>query len=1409
MATDKILDAGMVLPGAPKDRAKNILKNFDVDKLTINIYDSIGFPELPGRRLDYDELDARSKSLMEDWQKNLSKAKVWPSPSFVDLLESGIPYPVVIGFRELYDSLPSSPVFPVPDELATLAELLLAAKPFEDRLTEIWAPWVEVCAQHPPSYSRIMQQWATLYSAYQTGYGRNQELLDRASSLFGPMPEVERNLLFQCCKKTDIAAGEILGPVNEKYRSYSRYYDGIGLPRKEFKRNASLRDGQGTFARIIGDDNGLGFREFAEKQSNRNNYEFTSILRALPDEFSEFETPEDADLFVGRVFGRAFRALKNKPKLLANKTDNEAVSEAPDKEAASLPKRPIRLNEAETTALLNEVDTQELHDTPFYQSFDPLVEAGIIRGAQIGNWVPQKERPALVRKNYDAIMSLSSTLGITPSLVGLGNPVSNESMSVTDDGLIEDVYSGDQALGFAFGARGKSSASAHFEPGLFVINLTRKNGAGSLAHEWAHAIDSRLGGLLDYSRMNNMYHPTDVKRVTLSDSVRYFSEYSALYWFFQTHKQSSFAGHEAQERQHRAHIENGLRKDLDLTSDQREDVINLMVGMSHLVRDAYHVEKTPKEVKDQLLKLTAAGFHGYADGADSALNRMLNLSLDAAEGNQGLKNEVLTWYGYAKSFFDDPTMDPFDEKSYFSGNIDGYQLSYGLPKAIVQKLSVEARRDFTEEDTNSLEYTLRDFLHSSVMIAALETSAKRTLTNTMLPPHPDSSEQELRMEQGWRAALRDALSQAPLPFLKKLSLFNDRYTARETIFHRAIDPTDMARAAGVLPTKLFEDKEAASYVRRIHQALGRITAIPKALNHYYRHELLEKGLSPQAKAQILTLDADVGTAISQVHAGVFQVPDLLDATSEKYGKHFLNKDLNVAYSTFDSETRERTLLPDYKNLSQRELFDSLMNETNPRPFQLCSMEDGRFLAMALLDTHVKSDYHDGTWASLAESFMNPSRLQPLPPGLMTYLADFEDRLAPAPSNAPENDEEWSALIDNLPKRVMGMPSLKVLSAARHAHIVNDPNSATNRVESSHADMMMAAFGNALVTKDVSGLHTYDAAANGRALRSFRYHENDENIALLASFFPEKDREYVAQQLAPEKFSQYFYGNNQKAMPSYLDDWSSPTEHQLTEHRKSAIKHALTGYAGLYSSSIDRQTSRFKDAQTASLANDIRYESIDVANGRHFDKQLLRFGVSPYVRLSTQYDNGEMYENGSIKVGKRRYWSQTIELFARLTEKVIFERLAESGNPDPFLVTTPTRAAQDAKISSIKDIETGSYMVPGKHYPLCYPAASDLNRMMATFDKDVVPTLQPALNALFPESVLHYERYLQNAAEQGDIPTLDARVHREDASTQAPVIDDEATWRMNDEAEEHSQSAPATSNQSHEVFSLNPSSGPGL
>ena len=107
------------------------------------------------------------------------------------------------------------------------------------------------------------------------------------------------------------------------------------------------------------------------------------------------------------------------------------------------------------------------------------------RGVQFGNYVEGKRRQADLNEAYDALMDLAGVIDIPPKALSLNG-----------------------TLGLAFGARGKggkNAASAHYEPDTVVINLTKANGAGSLAHEWFHAVDN----FFSRQRNDTLGHITD------------------------------------------------------------------------------------------------------------------------------------------------------------------------------------------------------------------------------------------------------------------------------------------------------------------------------------------------------------------------------------------------------------------------------------------------------------------------------------------------------------------------------------------------------------------------------------------------------------------------------------------------------------------------------------------------------------------------------------------------------------------------------------------------------------------------------------------------------------------------------------------------------------------------------------
>ncbi|MDH0363468.1 LPD38 domain-containing protein [Comamonas aquatica] len=107
-------------------------------------------------------------------------------------------------------------------------------------------------------------------------------------------------------------------------------------------------------------------------------------------------------------------------------------------------------------------------------------EAFGFRGVEFGNWVEQGRRQQDLNDAFDALMDMAAVLQLPPKAISLNGE-----------------------LGLAFGARGaggKNPAAAHYERGKVVINLTKKSGAGSLGHEWWHAVDNyfaRMRGQAD------------------------------------------------------------------------------------------------------------------------------------------------------------------------------------------------------------------------------------------------------------------------------------------------------------------------------------------------------------------------------------------------------------------------------------------------------------------------------------------------------------------------------------------------------------------------------------------------------------------------------------------------------------------------------------------------------------------------------------------------------------------------------------------------------------------------------------------------------------------------------------------------------------------------------------------------
>ena len=121
-----------------------------------------------------------------------------------------------------------------------------------------------------------------------------------------------------------------------------------------------------------------------------------------------------------------------------------------------------------------------------------------IKGGEFGNWLNDNDRQTSMNMAYEAFKDLATALNIKDSDIGLNNNLS-----------------------IAFGARGSGNALAHYEPLREVINLTKMKGAGSLAHEYFHALDDRIGKELGKNEFITKYNDAPASIKNLVDTMKY------------------------------------------------------------------------------------------------------------------------------------------------------------------------------------------------------------------------------------------------------------------------------------------------------------------------------------------------------------------------------------------------------------------------------------------------------------------------------------------------------------------------------------------------------------------------------------------------------------------------------------------------------------------------------------------------------------------------------------------------------------------------------------------------------------------------------------------------------------------------------------------------------------------------
>jgi N12 class adenine-specific DNA methylase len=181
----------------------------------------------------------------------------------------------------------------------------------------------------------------------------------------------------------------------------------------------------------------------------------------------DFDTEEEATRTLN-AFKGGYSLLNSSGKLLQSFATEQDAVESARKRYAETHKRPAGEPTRPMLQGIKRGGVDYLKGKPAKP--EQFVETFGFKGVEFGNWLSKEDRQQSLNHAYNALMDLATVLHVSPQALSLGGKLS-----------------------LAFGSRGRKGALAHYEPSRIAINLTKMSGAGSLAHEWAHAMDDYFG----------------------------------------------------------------------------------------------------------------------------------------------------------------------------------------------------------------------------------------------------------------------------------------------------------------------------------------------------------------------------------------------------------------------------------------------------------------------------------------------------------------------------------------------------------------------------------------------------------------------------------------------------------------------------------------------------------------------------------------------------------------------------------------------------------------------------------------------------------------------------------------------------------------------------------------------------
>lgn len=419
-----------------------------------------------GKGLGWSDVEGLNDTLKA---REAVKAKVWPRPDYEKLVEEGLPAPVAHLIKQVYDAVGTKPHTVSAPTDAQYKAYIEGVHKLRDAVFEWARALTEGDAGEAANRLRMLE------SNWLTDEGRRYRSM-MADALF-PLPpgaDAGRSRFMGNSEqaKANNALAHLLGG-NKLLRAMQPQRQELANVQKALKAGwpKAQEAWQRKGLKVVPLENGHVIEGTATNRTGEQRPVYVGAFDGhirLPVRDSREAAQADLD-----KAGRYGLLDKRNQLLSTHASEAEAAEAARATQGAAggdgaKTELPVKLSEGARQGVPRRAAHEDV-------TSDRLLDTFGFKGVNFGNWMKgdgakaAAERQAHLNHAYDAFQDLAEIMHLPPRALGL-----------------------DGTLGLAVGAQGKGgkrAAMAHFVPGVNEINLTRESGAGSLAHEWAHAFD--------------------------------------------------------------------------------------------------------------------------------------------------------------------------------------------------------------------------------------------------------------------------------------------------------------------------------------------------------------------------------------------------------------------------------------------------------------------------------------------------------------------------------------------------------------------------------------------------------------------------------------------------------------------------------------------------------------------------------------------------------------------------------------------------------------------------------------------------------------------------------------------------------------------------------------------------------